>query len=100
MANRRAFLQQTGTLALGSLLLSRAAKAAAAFGPRAAHPIGLQLYTLGDLMITDPAGTLKQLAAIGYTDLESAGSSKGNFYGFKPKELSAMIKSAGMTWRS
>src|SRR5664279_5331202 len=33
-------------------------------------------------------------------EVESAGSQKGNFYGFKPKELSAMIKDAGMKWRS
>ena len=93
-------MQQTGALALGSLLLSRAARAGSLFGPNAMQPIGLQLYTLGDLMIKDPAGTLKQLAAIGYTQVESAGSSKGNFYGFKPKEFAAMVKSAGMTWRS
>lgn len=61
---------------------------------------GLQLYTLGDLMATDPKGTLEKLAAIGYKELESAGSQKGNFYGFKPKELATMIKEAGMTWRS
>jgi len=51
-------------------------------------------------MTTDPQGTLEKLAAIGYKELESAGSQKGNFYGYKPKELSAMIKAAGMTWRS
>lgn len=61
---------------------------------------GLQLYTLGDLMVNDPKGTLQQLAKIGYKELESAGSAKGNFYGFKPKELAAMIKDLGMTWRS
>jgi hypothetical protein len=60
----------------------------------------LQLYTLGDLMTTDPQGTLQKLAAIGYKELESAGSQKGNFYGYKPKELATMIKDAGMTWRS
>jgi len=32
--------------------------------------------------------------------LESAGSQKGNFYGYKPKEFAAMVKDAGMTWRS
>lgn len=93
-------MQQTGALALGSLLLSRAAKAGSPVGPNAMQPIGLQLYTLGDLMIKDPAGTLKQLAAIGYTQVESAGSAKGNFYGFKPKEFATMVKTAGMTWRS
>lgn len=63
-------------------------------------PIGLQLYTMGELMINDPQGTLQKLAAIGYTQLESAGSAKGNYYGFTPKEFSAMVKTAGMHWRS
>jgi sugar phosphate isomerase/epimerase len=62
--------------------------------------IGLQLYTLGDLMTKDAKGTLQKLAAIGYKELESAGSQKGNFYGFKPKEFASMVKDLGMTWRS
>jgi len=60
----------------------------------------LQLYTLGDLMTTDSNGTLKKLAAIGYTELESAGSNKGNYYGFKPKEFATIVKDAGLHWRS
>ena len=51
-------------------------------------------------MTTDTKGALQKLASIGYKELESAGSQKGNFYGYTPKELSAMIKDAGMTWRS
>lgn len=67
---------------------------------RITKPIGLQLYTLGDLMITDPKGTLQKLAAIGYKEVESASSQKGNFYGYKPKEFAAIVKEAGMHWRS
>lgn len=94
---RRKFIQ-SGTLAAASVLLGRSAMAGLLKKP---HPaIGLQLYTLGDLMTTDAKGTLQKLAAIGYKELESAGSQKGNFYGFKSKELAAMIKEAGMTWRS
>jgi sugar phosphate isomerase/epimerase len=96
---RKTFIQ-SGTLAAASLLLGRPAIAEIFNRKKAAPPIGLQLYTLGDLMIKDPKGTLQQLAAIGYKELESAGSQKGNFYGYTPKELSAMIKDAGMTWRS
>ena len=69
-------------------------------GVKEGRPIGLQLYTLGNLMTADTTGTLKKVAAIGYTQVESAGSQKGNWYGFKPKEFSAMVKDAGMTWRS
>ncbi|MGZ4036173.1 MAG: sugar phosphate isomerase/epimerase family protein, partial [Bacteroidia bacterium] len=96
---RRNFIQ-SGTLAATSLLLGRSVLAGKFAGKKTIYPIGLQLYTLGDLMTTDPKGTLQKLAAIGYKELESAGSEKGNFYGYKPKELAAMIKDAGMTWRS
>ncbi len=96
---RRNFIQ-SGTLAAASLLLGRSAMAGTLSYKKKFPSAGLQLYTLGDLMTTDPKGTLEKLAAIGYKELESAGSQKGNFYGFKPKELAAMIKDAGMTWRS
>lgn len=96
---RKTFIQ-SGALATASLLLGRSAAAGLFAGNKVATPIGLQLYTLGDLMTTDTKGTLQKLAAIGYKELESAGSQKGNFYGYTPKELSAMIKEAGMTWRS
>jgi sugar phosphate isomerase/epimerase len=96
---RRKFLQ-SGTVALSGLLLAKSASAGIFSGKKVVPPIGLQLYTLGDLMITDPKGTLQKLAAIGYREVESAGSQKGNFYGYKPKELAAMIKDAGMKWRS
>lgn len=100
MTNRRKFLQQTGTLALSGLLLPRLGKANSLFSGKITQPIGLQLYTLGNLMTTDPKGTLQKLAAIGYKEVESAGSQKGNYYGFKPKEFAAMVKEAGMNWRS
>src|SRR5438552_15160255 len=100
MANRRKFLQQSAKIACGSLLLSGVNTVEAFAGKKQSGPVGLQLYTLGDLMTTDAKGTLQKLAAIGYKELESAGSQKGNFYGYTPKEFAAMVKDAGMTWRS
>jgi len=96
---RRKFIQ-SGSLAAASLLLARYAKADPFSARRAFPPSGLQLYTLGNLMTTDPQGTLQKVAAIGYKEVESASSQKGNWYGFKPKEFAAMVKDAGMTWRS
>lgn len=99
MTNRRKFLQQSGTFALASLLLPRHSNAEL-FAAKKTAPIGLQLYTLGDLMTKDAKGTLQKLAAIGYKELESAGSQKGNYYGYKPKEFASMVKDLGMHWRS
>jgi sugar phosphate isomerase/epimerase len=100
MATRRKFLQQSGAFALGCLLIPQLSKSALFSLRKNYPPIGLQLYTMGNLMTTDTKGTLQKLAAIGYREVESAGSQKGNFYGFKPKEFATMVKDAGMHWRS
>ena len=100
MFNRRQFLQQSGALALLSMLHPALSRSNPLFAPKPIGAIGLQLYTVGGLMEADPKGTLQKLAAIGYKELESAGSSKGNYYGYKPKEFAAMVKDMGMTWRS
>lgn len=100
MTHRRKFLQQSGTLALTGLLLPRLSQAESFFAKKEKKSIGLQLYTLGDLMTTDTKGTLQKVAAIGYKELETAGSQKGNYYGYKPKEFASMVKDMGMHWRS
>jgi len=99
MTTRRRFIRQSGGFAMASLLFPSLGKSAF-FGAKADWPIGLQLYTLGDLMINDTKGTLQKLASIGFKEVESAGSMKGNYYGYSPKEFSAMVKDAGMHWRS
>jgi sugar phosphate isomerase/epimerase len=96
---RRTFIQ-SGTFAAANLMVGRSAIAEIFSPKKVTPPIGLQLYTMGDLMIKDIKGTLQKLAAIGYKELESAGSQKGNFYGYQPKELAKMIRDEGMTWRS
>src|SRR6476620_6964015 len=100
MTNRRKFLQQSTTFALTGLLLPRMNNVVSFFERKTKWPVGLQLYTLGNLMTTDPKGTLQKLATIGYKELESAGSQKGNYYGYTPKEFATMVKDAGMNWRS
>jgi sugar phosphate isomerase/epimerase len=96
---RRKFIQ-SGAFAFSGLLLARSVNAGMFLPKKVAPPIGLQLYTLGNLMTTDAKGTLQQLASIGYKELETAGSQKGNYYGYKPKEFAAMVKDMGMHWRS
>jgi sugar phosphate isomerase/epimerase len=100
MTTRRNFLRQTGLAALAGLALPKLGQTAFATRFPAAPPAGLQLYTLGDLMVNDPANALKEVAAIGYKEVESAGSNKGNFYGFEPKEFAKMVSDLGMHWRS
>jgi sugar phosphate isomerase/epimerase len=65
----------------------------------AAAPIqnaGIQLYSVRKDMLADATGTLKKLAAIGYKNLESAGSDKGSYYGLQPKEFKKIATDLGM----
>ena len=53
--------------------------------------IGLQLYTVKDELAKDYDGTLAQVAAVGYKEVELAG-----FFGKKPAEIKASLDKAGL----
>jgi sugar phosphate isomerase/epimerase len=94
MQTRREFVKTSGGLVLGSLFLTpfdRAAKI---------KNVGIQLYSVRTEMLADAVGTLKRLARIGYKELESARSAKGNYYGLQPKEIKKIANGLGMTLRS
>ncbi|MHB1155681.1 MAG: sugar phosphate isomerase/epimerase family protein [Phycisphaerales bacterium] len=54
-------------------------------------PIGLQLYTLRDVLKVDLPGALERVARIGYRGVEWAG-----FYDHKPAELRKMLDDLGL----
>lgn len=93
MTSRRAFIRTSSTFALGSYLLPPRKKSGV-------KNVGVQLYSVRKEMLDDAPGTLKQLAKIGYKQLESARSDKGNYYGLKPKEIKKIATDLGMTVRS
>jgi sugar phosphate isomerase/epimerase len=95
--SRRNFLKTSAFLAAGTLLTARLARAAA---HSRVSTIGIQLYTVRKEMLADPTGTLKQLAKIGFKELESARSEKGNYYGLQPKEIRKITEGLGMRLRS
>ena len=92
--NRRDFLWQAGTLATGALLLPEVLMA------KSKQQVGLQLYTVRELLEKDLKGTLQKIAAIGYKNMESAAGSKGHYYGMKPVEFTKMLGDMGMKLRS
>ncbi len=92
MNTRREFLKASGALAASSFLLPALAKAMAP----PSYKVGLQLYTLRKEMLENAVGTLKALAKIGYQELESAKSEKGNYYGLTPKQIKAVTRDNGM----
>lgn len=87
-------------MTLGGLMLNKSVLAEELFGHRAMPGVGLQLFTLFGVMDEDVTGNLKKIADIGYTEIESAFSKKGGYYGMKPKEFASVLKNMGMNWRS
>ena len=96
MINRRQFLGRAGQAVLGAL-----AGPAFAQAPMAVLPAyGLQLFTLFDVLDADVRGGLRQVAQIGYRDLQSSYSKQGGIYGMTPKAFAALVNELGMTWSS
>jgi len=90
---RRSFLKAWGTLAAGAVLIPELLKA----DSKKDKKIGLQLYSVRNNMLGDAAGTLKQLTKIGYNEIESAKSQKGNYYGLTPKEIKSITGDLGIS---
>jgi len=104
MINRRSFFKNAGALALGSLAIPAIAKGSnllamqnyAITGEKKLKTIGLQLYSVKDVLEKDLKGTLQQLATIGYKEIESYPGSKGHYYGMEPKAFSSMLHDMGL----
>ena len=84
--DRRTFL---GTMTAATLLTRRLAFAA---DDHKIDKIGLQLYTVRDLMKQDFDGTLAKVAAIGYKEVEFAG-----YFDHSPKDVRAAVDRRGLT---
>lgn len=54
-------------------------------------PIGLQLYSVRNILPKDYEGTLKQLSALGYREVEAAG-----FFGHSPAQVKQAMDHAGL----
>ena len=81
---RRSFIRSSSAAAA---LLSTGIGHAASLG----LPVGLQLYSVRTLLPTDYAGTLKQLGAIGFQEVEAAG-----FFNLPVEQVKAAMKAAGL----
>lgn len=87
--NRREFIQTTSLAAAGAILLP-------SFALVDKKKIGLQLYSLRDLMPKDPKGTLKMVADLGYKEVETYGYGDGKLFGLSAKEFGSYAKSLGL----
>ena len=89
---RRQFLRTTSAAAVGGALALHAPRA---FATPLGLPLGLQLYSVRDLLAKDYEGTLKQVALLGYREVEAAG-----FYGRSPDQVKAALGAAGLSMPS
>ncbi|HUX44379.1 MAG TPA: sugar phosphate isomerase/epimerase [Terracidiphilus sp.] len=86
--SRRDFLRTSSAALVGSsALLSGLRLHATPLG----LPIGLQLYSVRDLLPHDFAGTLRQIASLGYAEVEAAG-----YFQHSVQQVRAALNSAGL----
>src|ERR1700676_4025111 len=90
---RRDFLKTAGLVIAGSILMPKFTRSSSS---KRIKNVGIQLYTVRKEMIEDPIATLKKLAKIGFKELESARSEKGNYYGLSPIEIKKIVGDLGM----
>ncbi|HUH18874.1 sugar phosphate isomerase/epimerase [Albibacterium sp.] len=103
MKSRKDFLRQSAMLAAGAIILPSCMSGGdntsktqdannEASGTASDLNIGLQLYTLREIIGQDVTGVIGKVAAIGYKDVESYGfSSTGGYWGLSPLEFKALL---------
>ncbi len=87
--NRRKFLETATTVTAATLLTSRLGWAA---GEHKIEKIGVQLYTVRDLMKSDFDGTIAKVAQVGYKEVEFAG-----YFGRTGEQVRAACEKNGVS---
>jgi sugar phosphate isomerase/epimerase len=94
-SSRRSFLKNSAMAVTAAALLPNGVFAAGKI-----QRVGLQLYSVRNLMGTDPAGTLKKLAEMGYVQVEHANYINRKFYGWTAKEFKKVLDDLGLVMPS
>ena len=112
MIHRRVFFKHAGVYAAGTVLLPACTSSENKDQTSASDttstqttgttgeplgPIGLQLYSVKDVIEDDLKGTLQQLANFGYQEVESYPGQEGHYFGMEPKEFATMLSDMGLT---
>lgn len=87
--NRRRFLETAATISAATLFSSRFGWAA---GEHKINKIGVQLYTVRDLMKEDFDGTIAKVAQVGYKEVEFAG-----YFGHTAQQVKDILQKNGLT---
>ena len=94
--SRRTFVKNSALTVAGTALFSRQILSSR----KNKHILGIQLYSVRDDMKKDPAGTLKQLTAMGYKNVEHANYVDRKFYGYNATDFKKLLKDTGLEMRS
>lgn len=90
MNNRRTFIKHSGILSAG-LLLSPSELL------KKQKSVGIQLYTLRELVAKDPKPVIQNIAAAGYKEVEMFGLGADNkFFGLTVTEFAQLLKDNGL----
>ncbi|WP_443938059.1 sugar phosphate isomerase/epimerase family protein [Pedobacter sp. MW01-1-1] len=90
MNSRRDFIKQAGLLGLATL-------AVPSFALNSVHKnMGIQLYTLRDVLPNNVTKVIEAVAKAGYTAVETYGFEKGKFWNFTPKEFKNLLSANGL----
>jgi len=93
--DRRTFIKQTGTLTAAALM-------GLSFRAKPKYQMGLQLFTIREPLSKDVVGTLKQVAALGYKNLETYGfePSQKKYYGYDASAFQRLLSDLNLTTTS
>ncbi|WP_299163756.1 sugar phosphate isomerase/epimerase [uncultured Eudoraea sp.] len=95
MQSRRDFLLRSTAFTAGSLLLP-----SFTYAPNKSQNFGVQLYSFRNEMAKDAIATLKQIASLGFKEIETARSQKGHYYGLGPAEMKSVCDDLDMNLKS
>ena len=88
LISRRDFVKTASATAIAAAILEQTPQL---FADPLGLPLGLQLYSVRDLLPKDYEGTLQQLAKIGYKEVEAAG-----YFGHTAPQVKQAMQNAGL----
>jgi len=92
MNSRRTFIKQAGLAAAGAALLPYYA-----CSPATAKAVGIQLYTLRELLPKDVKGVIQKVAQAGYKEVETYGyTAETGYWGLDAKAFKALLDENGL----
>ena len=91
MTNRRSFIKGLAAASAAGLIIPETL-----FAMPTKKTIGIQLYTIREMVNKDFKGTLKILSEIGYNSVEAAGYGDRKFYGYEPQEYAKICNDYGI----